>query len=209
MGCPKRFPVNNAPTCQDSSASRCQRRNALWFLDSSAEVLPVKSVPQFLARSVAASLAKVAGMCQSKNVATSQDSSVAQCQNRVVDQCRNRAVVQCRNRVVDPSPSRAVDRCRSRAVSRCPDSSAETCLGSSASLCRSSHASRCRSSRARMSARMSSGARCATTVEMSTEQEEAIFRPKTRTAILKKLSLEICVQQEINNVLFSNKAFLF
>merc|ERR550517_588609 len=115
------------------------------------------------------------------------------CQSKNVATSQDSSVAQCQNR--------AVDRCRSRAVSQCPDSSAEMCLGSSAS--------RCRSSRARMSARMSSGARCATTVEMSTEQEEAIFRPKTRTAIFKKLSLQNCVQQEINNVLFSNKAFLF
>merc|ERR1712130_542581 len=232
--CPERFLVNNAPTSQDSSAVQCQnraadlsqnraadrcrnravgrcrssnakmfldssadrfqKRNALWFLDSSAEVSQVKSVPQCLVNRVAASLARAAGMFQSKNVATSQGSSVGRCQKRAVDRCQNRAVVQCQN----------------RAASRCQDSSAGMCPGNSAGLCQNSLVSRCRSSCARMSVRMSSGAKFATTDKRPTEQEEAIFRRRARTAILTKLSLQsnTCIQQKINNVWFSNKAFL-
>ena len=201
---------SNAKMFLDSSADRFQKRNALWFLDSSAEVSQVKSVPQCLVNRVAASLARAAGMFQSKNVATSQGSSVGRCQKRAVDRCQNRAVVQCQNRAADRCRNRAVDLCLNRAASRCQDSSAGMCPGNSAGLCQNSLVSRCRSSRARMSVRMSSGAKFATTDKRPTEQEEAIFRRRARTAILTKLSLQsnTCIQQKINDVWFSNKAFL-
>merc|ERR1712212_1133087 len=107
--------------------------------------------------------------------------------------CQNRAVVQCQSRAVDQCQNRVVDRCRNRAVSQCQDSSAETCHGNSAGLCQSSPA--------RMSARTSSGAKCATTDKISKDQEQAILRPRTRTAILRNLpsQSQICGQQENNS----------
>merc|ERR1712130_726131 len=192
--CPERFLVNNAPTSQDSSAVQCQNRAADLSQNRAADRCRNRAVGQCRNRAVDRCRSSNAGMFQSRNVATSQGSSVGRCQKRAVDRCQNRAV----------------DLCLNRAASRCQDSSAGMCPGNSAGLCQNSLVSRCRSSCARMSVRMSSGAKFATTDKRPTEQEEAILRRRARTAILTKLSLQsnTCIQQKINDVWFSNKAFL-
>ena len=174
---------------QSSNARASPGSSALMFLDKNVRMFHDKSAEVFLA----------------KIVKTLQD----RFQGRSVNLFLLSPAVSTLSRSVPTSPSKCVSvcltssarMCPSRSAAKCQDSSAKTCHGNSAGLCQSSPASRCQSSRARMSAKTSSGAKFATTDKISKDQEQAILRPRTRTAIIRNLcsQSQICGQQENNS----------
>merc|ERR1719420_1915719 len=113
--CPERFPVNNAPTSQDSSAVQCQNRaagqcrnravdrcrssNAKMFLDSSADRFQRRNALWFLDSNAEVSQVKSVPQCLVNRVAASlarvagmfQSKNVATSQGSSVGRCQKKS----------------------------------------------------------------------------------------------------------------------
>lgn len=126
-----------------------QDKNVDLFPGNSAAVfLPSRARP-FLQQSAATFPGRTVSTCPDKNAATCPGNPARMCQGSSAGMFPARPAVPCRASSAAPCPGNPAEMCHDRAADQCP--------GSSAPLCRNRSATK--------SAKMFSGARCATAVK--------------------------------------------